>query len=475
MSSLDNYVGVALHLASTVIISRLLTPAEVGIFAIAAAIQALAGTVRDFGIGEYLIQERDLTRDKVRAAFGLNLAVSWLMAATLVAIGPAVAGFYREQGLHDVLAVLALGFIIAPFGAVLQAWFRRELDYAPIVTSNICANAGALIVAVSMAWAGFGYMSLAWSSFAGIALTVLVTVWFRPTNFPWWPGVRGISQPFHFGRMASTIYIAAQLAKGAPGLIIGRATGFADVGLFSRGNGLVEMFNRLIMQPVLQVCMPYFAQSQRLSGTMSSAYMRSASMLTAVGWPVLSVLAAAAYPAVHVVYGSQWLHAVSLAQVLCVAAIIELPFTLSREALLAKGEARRANVLQLQIVALQILGLTAVIPFGPIGACWGLAAAAVGAAGLSFWHLRRGIGLQLLPLALACRPSAVLTCLAVAPILCLEFVAPAHEGNYVRWAIAAAGCATTTWLLALRWLRHDLWHELSSALPSFVGRVRPSN
>ena len=60
LSFADSYLAIALQLASTVIISRLLKPAEVGVFAIAAAFSTLASTFRDFGMGEYLIQARDL-------------------------------------------------------------------------------------------------------------------------------------------------------------------------------------------------------------------------------------------------------------------------------------------------------------------------------------------------------------------------------------------------------------------------------
>ena len=57
----DSYLGVLLQLASTLIISRILTPTEIGIFAVAAVIAALASTFRDFGVAEYLIQEKELS------------------------------------------------------------------------------------------------------------------------------------------------------------------------------------------------------------------------------------------------------------------------------------------------------------------------------------------------------------------------------------------------------------------------------
>ena len=98
LSLADNYLAIVLQLASTVIIARLLTPAEVGVFAIATVFSALASSFRDFGMAEYLIQARDLNHEKIRAALTMNIMVSWAMAATLFLAAPAAAAFYREQG-----------------------------------------------------------------------------------------------------------------------------------------------------------------------------------------------------------------------------------------------------------------------------------------------------------------------------------------------------------------------------------------
>ena len=106
-SAANSYVSLVLQLASTVILSRILTPVEVGIFAVAAVFSSLASNFRDFGITEYLIQHQALTTQNIRAAFGVNIVVSWLMGL-LVFAGAAYAGrFYRTPGITEVMYVQA--------------------------------------------------------------------------------------------------------------------------------------------------------------------------------------------------------------------------------------------------------------------------------------------------------------------------------------------------------------------------------
>ncbi len=460
LSVADSYLGVVLQLASTVIISRLLTPAEVGVFAIAAVFAALASTFRDFGVAEYLIQERDLTSEKIRAAFALNIIVSWLMAALLVLGAPFAATFYGEAGVAHVMYIQGLTFLFVPFGAISMAWFRRELNYTPIIICNAISSFTAFAVAVALATLGFGYMSLAWSSLASIVVGVLAAIWFRPTTFPRWPALRGLREAFHFGKFTSAIYVFSQLGHGAPELIIGRVRGVADVGMFSRANGLVELFRRLTMKPLMQVCMPYFAQHDRQHGSVASAYTLSVSLLTALGWPFLGCMGVMAYVAIRIIYGDQWLGAVHLAQILCLAGAIELVFLLAREALLARGMARRASTMQVQIVVLQVLGLTAVVPFGLPGACWGLVLAAAGAVALSAWHLR-AVGIGAGSLVRGCFPSAGLALVTVGPLATVAYFVPPAESNYLRWGLVGSAFAIVSWLTTLRLLRHRLWDELA--------------
>jgi len=76
----EKYTVLLLGIVATMILSRLLTPAEVGVYSLGAVLVAMAQVVRDFGVGQYLIQEKVLTTEKLRAALTTSLVVAWLLA-----------------------------------------------------------------------------------------------------------------------------------------------------------------------------------------------------------------------------------------------------------------------------------------------------------------------------------------------------------------------------------------------------------
>ncbi|MFQ5784611.1 MAG: oligosaccharide flippase family protein [Alphaproteobacteria bacterium] len=68
-SFVESYGRLLLNFAPAVILARLLTPAEIGIFSLSVAFIGLAHMLREFGVMNFLVQEKDLTEDKMRTAF----------------------------------------------------------------------------------------------------------------------------------------------------------------------------------------------------------------------------------------------------------------------------------------------------------------------------------------------------------------------------------------------------------------------
>ena len=170
-------------------------------------------------------------------------------------------------------------------------------------------------------------------------------------------------------------------------MIIGRAQDIAAVGTFSRAYGLVEIFNKLVLRSIMPVCLPYFAKGVREQGTPLPGLLKSISILTVIGWPFLLFMAVAAFPAIRIMYGAQWVDSAPLARLLCVVAAVELLYYPAKEAMLALGLANQSNQLQMLTQGLRVLGLLAAVPFGLAGACWGLLAAASIGAVLSHRYL----------------------------------------------------------------------------------------
>ena len=85
--------------------------------------------VREFGIGAYLVQATELTRDNVRTAFTVALFLSASGATLLFAVSGTAATFYHEPALRRIIPVLAVNFLLVPFSIYGMSALRREMAF----------------------------------------------------------------------------------------------------------------------------------------------------------------------------------------------------------------------------------------------------------------------------------------------------------------------------------------------------------
>ncbi|MBK7814104.1 MAG: lipopolysaccharide biosynthesis protein [Rhodocyclaceae bacterium] len=466
----SNGTGIALQMVVIVVLSRLLTPAEVGVYSVAAVLTGLAGVLRDFGVGEYLIQEKDLTDEKIRAAITANIAVSWTVCIVLFLLARPMSVFYAETGVGNVLEVLALGFLVTPFGAVAMAFLRREMRFHAMYWATLVSGVGSGAVAIILAYRGFGYMSLAWSSLVSSMLIVVVSLVLRPAHLPFWPGFKGLRQVLHFGTHMTGTYLFAHIGRGAPDLVIGRMIDMQGVGLFSRAGGALELIHRFVLRGIRPVMLPYFSAQRRAGAELKQGYLRGVALVTGVTWPVIAILGLMAYPAIRLLYGQQWLASVPLMQVLCAALAIEIVFLTASEILIAAGRVASSSRLQLVTQSIRIAAIIGSAAFGLLAVSLALLAAAVVNAGITIAALHRAIDMNRSDLFAACGPSLAPTLVAALPSVGVLAWAGVGEENFVAAALFSGILGAAAWLASVIWLRHPLGLEVVGAWHRLRGR-----
>ncbi len=153
-----------------IVLARLLTPAEIGVFVVALAVIMTLGALRDFGIPRYLIKEREITEAKLATVFGVSLLFGWSLAVALYLGRHAAARFYGTPELADILAVLAVTFLLLPIGQPALAMLRREQRYGQLTVNALSAALGGAATSITFAVLGFGPISMAYGALVAAAL-----------------------------------------------------------------------------------------------------------------------------------------------------------------------------------------------------------------------------------------------------------------------------------------------------------------
>jgi O-antigen/teichoic acid export membrane protein len=279
----ERYIAFILQVASVIVLARLLTPEQTGIYSVAVAITGIAHRFRDFGVGVYLIQVKDLTLDRLRTTFTASCCLAFAIAVILfVARGP-ISILYKEDELQTLLAILAGNFLIVPLGAISLTLLRRELNFRATCMIGLASSSAYALVAVVFAYLGFGAVSMAWASIAGTAATVVGAILLRPLWAAFRPSLRHWREVVRFGGLSTAANIMADLSASAPDLIVGRMLGFHAAGLLSRSSGLVAAFGQFVWGSIGQVALSALAQHLREGRATRDEFIKGMQYVTALG------------------------------------------------------------------------------------------------------------------------------------------------------------------------------------------------
>jgi len=349
ISLTERYLVFGLQFISSLVLARLLTPHEFGVYSVAVVLMGFIHVLRDLGVGQYLVQEATLDRQKIRAVAGTVLTTSWLLAPVVfLAAGP-VARFYREPGLVEVLHVLALSLVIIPFGATVQAWLHRHMRFGALLVMRVGSTTVQIATSITLAWTGHGFMSLAWGSVAGVVWTVLMANLYRPAELRVLPSFRHMGGVFRFGGRSAAMGLLTELSAGLPEMIVGRTLGMEPVGILNRASGQLQLFSRLFSASIFAVGLPHFARLHRESKPLAVDFRHGAECMLGVAWPMFAGTALFAEPLIRLLYGPQWSQAAALVPVMCINYAVGNLLPLSHPLLMATGRVDRA----LQQIAMQ--------------------------------------------------------------------------------------------------------------------------
>ena len=288
ISFIERYALIALSLASNILIARLLSPKEIGLYSVSLAAIGIAQVLRDFGVGGYLIQEKNLTETHIRSAFGISLLIGSVLFVLTFFASTWVGILYEEPHMVATLRIVSLNFLVLPFCTVSLALLRREMLFQKVLYVTLVATIIGFAVTIALAYAGYGANSMA----LGTVVTNVVTgfgAWVaRGTQKVMLPSLSEWRKVANFGTQRSASGIAGTMSSDLSELVARQGLGFAPVAMLSRAQGLMNLFQRDLMTAITTVAYPAFAKDSRDNGEkLEGQACYSVAAITVVGWPFL--------------------------------------------------------------------------------------------------------------------------------------------------------------------------------------------
>jgi O-antigen/teichoic acid export membrane protein len=337
----SKYFGVVFQFGSSLFLARLLTPSDFGIFAVALSLIGFAHLLRDFGIGGYIVQEAELTQDKLRTAFTLGLLLSCTLGLGLFLSAGFLADFYEQPDVKIIIQIISINFFIIPFNAPIFALLARNMQFKQRTYIEMTSSVVYALVAISLAFYEYGVVSLAIASLSTNIGSLLLCQLVKPAEFSYSPMLKETKSIISYGGFASGAQFIRHAASSSPDIIMGKILGMASVGFFNRGLSLLNMANQVLIDGLRPVLMPFFAQRQREGENTATAYFKMLNIALAILWPCYAYIFFEADTLVVLLFGEQWTASIPILKIMCFSAIISTITIFSDELFKATGHVKR--------------------------------------------------------------------------------------------------------------------------------------
>lgn len=326
-----------LNLLSTVIIARLLSPTEIGTFAIASSVVMILAEVKLLGAGVYLIRSDTLDDDKIRKAYGITFLMCWSIAFLLIFSSSSLATFFNETALTNVFIILACNFFLAPYISVPDALLVRRYLFKEISIISLVSVVLQLVVTLILIYYEFGFIALAWGQVTSMLSRMVLSLYFTREVKIYRPSFKRISDIAKLGVYTSLAHVLRRFNYTAADLVIGKMGSPSEVGIFSRGLGYVDFISQSFFEGVGSISQSYMSDMRRQGNNMCIAYIKATSLLCSLLWPVLISAGIAALPAIRLLFGKQWDDAAPIAYLLSIWISIRIVSFFSPAILIADG------------------------------------------------------------------------------------------------------------------------------------------
>lgn len=420
-AALGSYFTTGVGFLANLLLTRLLTPEDFGIYALGTFFFILINLETKSGIGSAFGQRRENTGELIGTHLALDISAG---VATLVVTGiaiPILLWLGYSSDVVWVMVAVAIAGAANAFGNTAVLLLEKALYFRQTALLGGLVFALSYLPALWLAWNHFGYWSLVVQNIVATVPLVIGVWWLARRQLPalWqlrWRFDRAIAQGLlRFGVAVGISGMFAMLAMSMDNFLVGTFVGVAALGFYDRAYRLAEWPNKLVTSVVTRTAFYTYAHLQNDVARLQKTVTMLSWVLAVITLPIALVIFATAPDLVALLYGERWLPTAVFLRLLVVYSLIRPMLDNAGSLLVATGHPKRGTFISIiHAVLLVAIATPLTLAYETIGTCVGVGIAFVIALILAGWQVRRTVPLRILEIWFAPVTAAIIAGLAFA-------------------------------------------------------------
>jgi PST family polysaccharide transporter len=272
-----------LQIAATVILARLLTPADFGIVTMVTTFSLVFCSFGLNGFTEAILQREEITDFLASNLFWVNIGVCTILTAMFVALAPLLALFYHNPLVAHVTEGMSLTIVIGGFGWIHLALLNRAMRFTTVSAINVAARLFSVVVSIVLALLGWGYWALVAGSVAQ-GICTATGAWLMCRWLPRLPRrVAGTGESVKFATNVYLHFAFSYFTRNTDNLIVGWRYSAGALGLYKRAYDLFVLPESQLLAPISAVVVATLSRLSRERKQYQRYFLAGTSVLAFVG------------------------------------------------------------------------------------------------------------------------------------------------------------------------------------------------
>lgn len=394
-SAMERFGAQGIQFVFGIMITRILMPSDYGLLGMILIFMAVGQTLIDSGFGSALIWKKAPTENDYSTVFYFNISVSFVLYAIFFLLAPYISRFYNEHLLVDLIRVICLNFIILSFSLIQQTILQKKVDFKLLAYVNVAGSLLAGVLALIMAYKGFGVWAIVWQilikSFITSLLLWIYNKWRPVFAFSWF----SLKELFNYGSKLTVAGLIYTIFQYFYFNVIGKLFPVEALGFYTRASQLQEFPVKTIASIFHRVAFPVFSAIQDENERLKNAVSKTLRTMSFFTFPVLIGLIAVADPLIELVLTEKWLPASGYFKLLCLIGLFYSFHVVNGEILKTKGKSNWVLTLEFITKTIMVINIFITWRWGITAIIYGQMVTVIVAHLLGTWYVWKLTGYSL--------------------------------------------------------------------------------
>jgi PST family polysaccharide transporter len=299
-------LSLALRVVPTVILARLLTPADFGVVAMVTTFSLLLMSFGTSGFCEAVIQPEEMNRFQASNLFWITCVIGLILTLGFAAAGPLLARFFRNALVAPVAVATSVAIFLAGASAIHSALLKRAMRFAAVSVNDVVALVVYAAAGILLALRGWGYWALV-AAIVAQALSTTIGVWWLCRWIPS-PPRRGVGTRAMLGFAAKVYgrFSANYFTRNFDNLLVGWQFNAAALGYYKRAYDLFALTASQLTAPLHSVALAALSRLNQDPARFKRYLANSLGIVAFVGMAVGADLTLVGKDVVRLVLGQKW-------------------------------------------------------------------------------------------------------------------------------------------------------------------------